>query len=62
MCFSILDSPQKEISQATGKQYRIPVYYITELMGIAFGDASAEKWLHRHITDPVPLLKQLGLL
>lgn len=62
MCFSNLDSPQKEISQATGKQYHIPVYYITELMGIAFGDASAEKWLHRHITDPVSLLKQLGLL
>jgi heterodisulfide reductase subunit B len=62
MCFSNLDSPQKEISQATGKQYQVPIYYITELMGIAFGDAAAEKWLHRHITDPVPLLKQLGLL
>ncbi len=62
MCFSNLDSPQKEISQATGTQYHVPIFYITELMGIAFGDASAEKWLHRHITDPVPLLKQLGLL
>jgi heterodisulfide reductase subunit B len=62
MCFSNLDSPQKEISRATGTEYHVPVYYITELMGIAFGDASVEKWLHRHITDPVPLLKQLGLL
>lgn len=62
MCFSNLDSPQKEISQATGTQYHVPIFYITELMGIAFGDASAEKWLHRHITDPIPLLKQLGLL
>jgi len=62
MCHSNLDSRQKEISQATGKEYNVPIFYFTELMGLAFGDPSAEKWLARHMVDPRPLLKQKGLI
>lgn len=62
MCQSNLDSHQKEISRETGKKYHTPVFYFTELMGLAFGDPSVEKWLSRHIVDPRPLLKQKGLI
>jgi len=62
MCLSNLDSTQKQISQETGKEYNIPIYYLTELVGVAYRDPAAEKWLHRHATDPRPLLKQLGLI
>jgi len=62
MCQSNLDSRQKEISRETGKKYHIPVFYLTELMGLAFGDPSVEKWLSRHMVDPRPLLKQKGLI
>ena len=62
MCQSNLDSRQKEISRETGKKYHVPVFYFTELMGLAFGDPSVEKWLSRHMVDPRPLLKQKGLL
>ena len=62
MCLSNLDNTQKQISQETGKEYSIPIYYLTELMGVAYGDPSTEKWLRRHVTDPRPLLKQLGLI
>jgi heterodisulfide reductase subunit B len=62
MCQSNLDSHQKEISLESGKNYHIPVFYFTELMGIAFGDPSAAKWLSRHAVDPRPLLRQKGLL
>ncbi|MBA7600880.1 8-methylmenaquinol:fumarate reductase membrane anchor subunit [subsurface metagenome] len=62
MCQSNLDTRQKEISRETGKKYHIPVFYFTELMGLAFGDPSVEKWLSRHIVDPRPLLKQKGLI
>ena len=62
MCLSNLDSIQKQLSQETGKEYNIPIYYLTELMGVAYGDPSVEKWLKRHTTDPRPLLKQLGLI
>ncbi len=62
MCLSNLDGRQGEISKATGKEYRIPIFYFTELMGIAYKHPSAKKWLRRHIVDPRPLLSQKGLI
>jgi heterodisulfide reductase subunit B len=62
MCQSNLDTHQGEVSAQAGKRYNIPVFYFTELMGLAFGDPSAEKWLARHFVDPRPLLREKGLL
>jgi heterodisulfide reductase subunit B len=62
MCHENLDSKQDEISQDAGKSYNVPIYYITELMGLAFGDPGVEKWLSRHTVDPMPLLGEKGLL
>jgi heterodisulfide reductase subunit B2 len=62
MCQSNLDTRQKEISIENGKDYRIPIYYFTELMGLAFGDLNVERWIKRHLTDAVTLLKGKGLL
>ena len=62
MCQSNLDMWQKQVSKDNGKKYKIPIYYFTELMGLAFGDPSVKKWLNRHITDAKELLKQKGLL
>ena len=62
MCHSNLDSRQSEISQGAEKEYNTPIFYFTELMGLAFGDPSVKKWLNRHMTDPKPLLKQKGLI
>jgi heterodisulfide reductase subunit B len=62
MCFSNLDSRQKEISKHTGKKYETPIFYFSELMGLAFGTPAVRKWLGRHLTDPRPLLRQKGLL
>lgn len=62
LCQSNLDTRQKEISQETGKEYNLPIFYFTELMGLAFGDPSVKRWLARHMTDPRPLLKQKGLI
>jgi heterodisulfide reductase subunit B len=62
MCFSNLDNRQNEISKNSGKEYKTPVFYISELMGLAFDDPAAKKWLRRHIVNPVPLLKSKGLI
>lgn len=62
MCFSNLDNRQKEVNRKTGKEYNIPIFYFSELMGLAFGDSAITKWLRRHIVDPRPLLKQKGLI
>jgi heterodisulfide reductase subunit B len=62
MCHENLDSKQKEISREAGKLYNVPIFYFTELMGLAFGDPAVGKWLGRHTVDPRPLLRQRGLI
>jgi heterodisulfide reductase subunit B len=62
LCQSNLDTRQKEIFREDGKPYNIPIYYFTEMMGLAYGDPSTEKCLNKHFTDGKTLLKQKGLL
>jgi len=62
MCFSNLDSRQKEVTRQSGQEYNIPVFYFSELMGLAFNHPAVKKWLRRHIVDPGPLLRQKGLI
>jgi len=62
ICQTNLDSNQAEISREAGRQYNLPVFYFTELMGLALGFTPVEKWLGRHTTDPMPLLKRIGLI
>jgi heterodisulfide reductase subunit B len=62
MCQSNLDTRQKEVSQDSGQSYNLPVYYFTELMGLAFGSPDVDKWLNKHLTEAKSLLKKKGLL
>lgn len=38
---------------------KIPAFYFTELLGLAFGLPEAEKWLGKHLIDPRPVLETL---
>ena len=60
MCQANLDMHQEKIGAEWGKRFSFPVYYFTELIGLAGNVAGVEKWLSRHITDPFSLLKQLN--
>ncbi len=62
MCQANVDMYQDRIGKARGKSYDLPVFYFTELMGLAAGLPDAAKWLQRHFVDPAPLLKKLELL
>lgn len=62
MCQVNLDSREEEIAQEVGKDYDMPIYYVTELIGVALGLPDVTKWLGRHFLDPIPLLKGKGLL
>ena len=53
---------QAEIQARRGKQYNLPVFYVTELMALAFGDQRAGGWWKKHFVDPTPLLQSKGLL
>ncbi len=41
---------------------KLPAFYITELLGLAFGLPEAEGWWQKHLIDPRPLLNQAGLV
>ncbi|HPN93035.1 MAG: succinate dehydrogenase/fumarate reductase iron-sulfur subunit [bacterium ADurb.Bin236] len=57
MCHANID-----MRQETEPGNRMPVFFITELMGLAFGLPQAQSWLKKHLVDPLPLLKKLNLL
>jgi heterodisulfide reductase subunit B len=61
MCQANLDLSQERIAQKFGKDYYLPVFYFTELIGLALGLPQAPKWLAQHLVDPMPLLKMKGL-
>ena len=58
LCHTNLDTRQEQI----GLPYRIPIIYITELMGVAFGLPAKELGLDRHLVDATAVLKEKGLL
>jgi heterodisulfide reductase subunit B len=62
MCHANLDMYQDQISEYFGERYRIPIFYFTELINIALGDERQISWLSRHVVDPIPTLKECGLL
>jgi heterodisulfide reductase subunit B len=61
MCQANLDMHQETIGAHWGKPFAFPIYYFSELIGLAHNVAGVEKWLSRHITDPFSLLRQLKL-
>lgn len=61
LCMSNLDMRQKE-SKKYGDLPDIPVFYLTELVGLALGCKSDELGLEKHFIDPLPLLQRYNLL
>jgi heterodisulfide reductase subunit B2 len=61
MCHANLDTRQTGSSGRDGGD-PLPVFYFTELMGLAMGHPEVKAWLSRHVTDPKKLLTKKGLL
>ena len=60
MCQANLDMHPVRSSRNSKKSRPLPVYYFTELIGLALGLKGVPQQLSRHITDPRPLLRELG--
>jgi len=58
MCHANLDMRQKNIIKHNAGQKSIPVLYLTQLLGIAFGIDFNKLGLNRHTIDPAPLIKE----
>jgi heterodisulfide reductase subunit B len=62
LCQGNLDQRQEEISKEFKKDYYLPIFYFTELMGLAMGSEDVDKWMKRHLVDPRGLLRKKGLI
>ena len=62
MCQANLDMPQAKIAALFQKKYDLPIYYFTELIGVAWQAPEASSWLTRHLVNPIPLLRKKSLI
>lgn len=61
MCHSNLDTRQTQINRRYGTDFHLPIFYFTQVVGLAMGRGIKELYLDRHLTDTRPLLAQVGI-
>ncbi len=62
LCHGNLDIRQKEIEGVYNTHYALPVFYITQLVGLAAGLGADKLGLDALIVNPLPLLKEKKLI
>lgn len=62
LCQLNLDMRQRDVAAKKGHKYDLPVFYFTQLLGLALGCSPKELGLERLVIDPKPLLQAKGLL
>ncbi len=62
LCQANLDGRQRQIEETYKTSYGIPILYITQLMGLAFGALPKEVGLQKLITSPREVLGSIGLM
>jgi len=60
LCMFNLNSFQNEAGRAKGTKLHIPVLFVTQLMGLAFGLTPKTLGLHRNVVPPDPLYKKIA--
>jgi heterodisulfide reductase subunit B2 len=61
LCQLNLDLRQKDIQTKYNEQYELPVFYFTQLLGLALGCSPEELGLRQLVVDPRKLLAGVGL-
>jgi heterodisulfide reductase subunit B len=59
LCHSNLDLYQRELREKHGWDWELPVFYYTELLGIALGLDTVLPGLKSHMVDPLPLVARI---
>jgi heterodisulfide reductase subunit B len=62
LCQANLDGRQSQIEEKYNTRYRLPIIYITQLMGLAFGAQPKELGLQALLTSPQEVLGSIGLM
>jgi heterodisulfide reductase subunit B len=61
LCQLNLDMRQKDIESKFGRRYNLPVFYFTQLLGLAMGCQSEELSLGSLVVEPTALLEAKGI-
>jgi heterodisulfide reductase subunit B len=61
MCQLNLDAYQEQVKAKHGISQTLPVYFITELIGVALGQDPKDLMMDRHFVESLGLLKELNL-
>jgi heterodisulfide reductase subunit B len=62
LCHANLDIRQKEIEEASGEKFNMPVFYMTQLLALAAGVPPTKLGFDSMMVSPMPLLKEKNLL
>jgi len=61
LCHANLDGRQTQINAKFNTKFHIPIFYFTELMGLALGIEAKDLGLHKHLTEVADFLKERAL-
>jgi heterodisulfide reductase subunit B len=61
LCQLNLDMRQPDVERKFGRRYNLPVFYFTQLLGLAMGCSAQELSLKSLVVEPRPLLEARGL-
>lgn len=62
LCQSNLDLRQGMINKKYKKNFNMPIFYFTQLLGLALGINPEKLGLQKHLVNPIPLLKEMEFL
>ena len=60
LCAYNLDQMQREAVKVMPDTARMPIFYFSELMAVAFGQSWSKEWTALHHVDPHPLIEAVG--
>ena len=62
LCHANLDGRQEQINEKFGTNFNVPIFYFTELMGLAMGVPAKEMGTLKHITETKDFLEERALI
>jgi heterodisulfide reductase subunit B2 len=57
LCHVNLDLKQAQINKYLGTDYKVPILYLSQVIGLALGLSAADVMLDKNVVDPAPLVK-----
>jgi succinate dehydrogenase / fumarate reductase cytochrome b subunit len=59
LCHLALDAWQSKLKRVTGKDYRMPILHLSQLIGVAAGLRDSELKFRRHVVPVTPVLEKV---